>query len=165
MEHFADAAVEALDHTVGLRVPGFDEAMFDGMLDTDLVEGIVAGGLALAGGAEAVGELLTVIGEHLGELERRSLDEAFEEGAGVVGTFRGQDLHVDPARGAVDGGEQILACVLIGHLRQVLHVHVHEAWLIVLERLGGPRLRRITGHQVREPGDPVAAQAAVQARA
>jgi len=60
VEQLADAAVEALDHAVGLRVSGFDQAVLDSVLGTDLVESVVAGGLALSGGAEAVGKPLAI---------------------------------------------------------------------------------------------------------
>ena len=109
---------------------------------------------------------------HLAEFPEQSvpgfvlrITRAFEEGAGMVGAFGRQDLDVDPARGAVDGGEEVLAAVLIGHLGQVLHIDVHEARFVVLERLGRGDLGRFARHQVRQAGHPVAAQAAVQARA
>ena len=54
-QHLGDAAVEALDHAVGLRVPGLDQAMLDAAGGAGLIEGVPAGRLALAGGAEAVG--------------------------------------------------------------------------------------------------------------
>jgi hypothetical protein len=34
------------------------------------------------------------------------------------------DLHKHPARGTVNGHRQVAALALIGHLRQVLHIHV-----------------------------------------
>jgi len=42
-------------------------------------------------------------------------------------------MHEDPARGAVDGDEQVAARGLARHLRQVLDVDVDEARLRVLE--------------------------------
>ena len=64
--HVGDAAIEALDHAVGLWGPGLDETMLDAVGSTDPIEGMVAGRPALAGGAEAAGELLAVIGEQRG---------------------------------------------------------------------------------------------------
>lgn len=165
IEDLGDAAVEALDHAVGLRMSGLDESVIDGVLGADLVEGMMAGGVALSGSTEAVRELLAVIGEDLGDLEGSGLDQAFEEGAGVGGGLGRQDFEVDPAGGAVDGGEEILACALIGHLGQVFDIDVHEAWRVVLEALGRCLRALLAGYQVREPGDPVAAQTAIQARA
>ena len=164
-QHLADTTVESLDHAIGLGVSRLDEAVGDVVPGADLIEGMAPGRRALSGGAEAVGELLAVIGEHRGDRERRGLDQAFEEGAGMVGAFGRQDLDVDPARSAVDGGEEVLAAVLIGHLRQVLHIDVHETRFVVLERLGRRGLGRFAWHQIRQSGHPVAAQAAVQARA
>jgi hypothetical protein len=42
----AEAAVEALDHAVGLRPEGLGEAVGDGARGADPVEGVVAGGLS-----------------------------------------------------------------------------------------------------------------------
>ncbi len=53
-QHLADTAMEALDHAMDLRVPGLDQAMVDSVLGADLVAGMVAGGLALSVGKEAV---------------------------------------------------------------------------------------------------------------
>lgn len=42
-----NAAVEAFDHTVGLRGSGFDKAMLDAVAGTELIAGMGAGWLAL----------------------------------------------------------------------------------------------------------------------
>ena len=62
-QHFGDAAVEAFDHAVGLGMFGLDQPVVDAVRGAGLIEGVPAGRLALAGGAEAVGELLAVVGE------------------------------------------------------------------------------------------------------
>lgn len=63
-----DAAVERpacalhadrFHHAIGLWASGRDEAVFDVMAPVEAVEDMTTGGLALAGGTEAVGELLT----------------------------------------------------------------------------------------------------------
>ena len=151
-QDFADATVEALDHAIGLGMSGRDEAVRDLVPGADPIEGMVAGRLAWSGGAEAVGNRRAVIREHRGDRERRGLDQAVEKGAGMVGAFGRQDLDVDPARGAVDGGEKVLAAVFIGHLGQVLHLDMHEARFVVLERLGRGGLGRAL-HAA--PGPPV----------
>ena len=61
-QHLTDAAVEALDHAVGLGVTGLDETVLNPVFGTDLIEGVCPGGLPFAGGTEAVGELLAVVG-------------------------------------------------------------------------------------------------------
>ena len=58
-EDVADAAIEALDHAVGLRVPGPNQAVFDTQPHPFSIEDMVAGGcLALAG--ETIGELAAI---------------------------------------------------------------------------------------------------------
>jgi hypothetical protein len=42
-----------------------------------------------------------------------------------------------PARGAVDGDEQVATRRFVGHLRQVLDVDVNEARLVALEGFFG----------------------------
>ena len=84
-KHFGDATVEALDHAVGLRVFGLDQAMLDAMRGTRLIEHMLASGFALAGGTKAVGKLLAVIGQHGANAERRFGVQAFQEAGGGVG--------------------------------------------------------------------------------
>ena len=68
LQHLDDAAIEALNHAVGLRPEWSDQAMVDAMALTELVEGMLAGGFALTGGAEAVGKLLAIVREHPGDM-------------------------------------------------------------------------------------------------
>ena len=107
-QHLGDATVEAFDHPVGLRVLGLDQSVLDPMSGASLVEDVLAGGLALAGGAKAVGELFPVVGQHGANDERRLGPQAFQEAGSGGGGFVGLDLEIDPAAGAVDGGEQVI---------------------------------------------------------
>lgn len=72
-EHIADTAIEALDHSVGLRGSGFGQAVLDAECLAPLVELVIAAGLALARGEQAAGELLAVVGQQLGDLDRAGL--------------------------------------------------------------------------------------------
>ena len=54
-QDFADTSVEALHHPIGLGMARRCQSMFDGVLLAQLVEGVVAQGLAVLLG-EAVGE-------------------------------------------------------------------------------------------------------------
>ena len=134
-QHLGDAAVEAFDHAVGLGVMGFDEAMVDAVGGTGLVEDVLAGGRALAGGAEAVGELFAVVGQHAAKDERPLSAQALQETGGVRRFVR-PNLKVDSAAGPIDGRDQITVFGLVGHLGQVFDVDVHEARLVVFEGLG-----------------------------
>ncbi len=57
-QDLGDAAIETLDHAVGLWTPGLDQPMVDVLLLAKLVKRMPPRGLALAGGAEPIGELL-----------------------------------------------------------------------------------------------------------
>ena len=57
--------MEALDPAVALGMPRLDQAVHNGVLSATLLEGMMTGGFALSGRAEAVAELLAVVSEHL----------------------------------------------------------------------------------------------------
>jgi hypothetical protein len=64
LQHLLDPAVEALDHTVGLRRLGRGQSVLDAQFGAELVELVFACGRALAQAEQAVGELLAVIGQN-----------------------------------------------------------------------------------------------------
>jgi len=164
-QHVGDAAVEAFDHTIGLRGSGRDEPMLDTVVGTDAIKSMGTGRLALAGSAEAVGKFLTIVGEDLSDCERRLLDQALEETAGRGCRFVLENLHVHPAGGAINGGEEVLTLVLIRHLGEVLEIDAYKAGGVSLEGLHRRLGAFILGHQGLEVGDSMAAQTAVQAGA
>nr|WP_246004479.1 hypothetical protein [Plasticicumulans acidivorans] len=164
-EYLADTPVEAFEHTVGLRMPWRDQTVFDLLLATNLVEDMRAAGVALAGGAEAVGEGLGVVGEHGAHVEGGALVYAREKASGRGGLLVIEHFQVHPARGPVDGDVQVAPGRLIGHLRQVFDVDVQVARVIGPEAAGrGVRFGCRRAH-VLKPRHAVAAQAAIQARA
>ena len=132
-----DATIEALYHAIGLGLSRLNKAMLDFVGMTDFVDKMVTGRLALADGAEAVGKLFTVVSEHLRYGERRGLEETLTETLRRLGGFVFQDLHIDPPSRAVNGDEEILVVVLVGHFRKILDVDVNESRLIVLKGLVG----------------------------
>jgi len=168
-EDLGDPTVEAFDHPVGLRAFGWDEAVLDAMALAGLVEKVAAGRFTFPGGAEAVGKLLAVVGQDLGDVEGGLGDQAVEEGGGDLGFLGGMDLQVDPTTGPVDGDEEVTAPALVGHLGQVLDVDVDEPGFVVLEAflfaLGEGIFPFLGGDQFLEIGDPMAAQQPVQGRA
>ena len=161
LDQVADAAVEALDHAVGLGVPGWAKAVLDAHRRAGHIEHMAARGRAgLAG--EAVGELAAVVGQDVLDFHGcGALEAAQEVDAALLGLVA-VAAHVDPARGAVDGHEQVAPMGLIGHLREVLDVHMQEARGVVLEGLERLDLALDLRLQALEVGDLVAAQAAVQ---
>ncbi len=124
-EHFgANAAVEALDHAVGLRCAG--------------------AGVTILGaeGGEGRGEATAVIGQHVRETEEGSRGLA-QEGDGALLGLVVLDREVDGARAPVEGDAEItLAPLAVAGLQlgPVLAVDGDEAEVIVADRalaLGG----------------------------
>jgi hypothetical protein len=127
-EGLGDAAVEAFDHAVGLRVERPGELVDDAMGGADPVERMVAGGWLLAmppGATEAVGELGAVVGENGVDLVAEAGEEAFEAGRDRRPVASGDDRDMGEAGAALDGDEHIGRRPL--EPRQVLEIDVHEA--------------------------------------
>ena len=105
-EVLAEAAVEALDHAVGLRPEGPGKAVGDGALGADPVEGVLARGFvvgfSLFVDGEAVGELGAVVGQDGVDLEREAVAEAGEETGRGFGPAIGEDFEIDKAGSAID---------------------------------------------------------------
>ena len=91
----------------------------------------------LAGVLEAIGrEAGAAVGEHVRDPERQGRERLVEEGHGRGGGLVVLDRQVHVAGGAVDGDVEIALArhaIAVSQLGQVLHVHVHEADLVVLE--------------------------------
>jgi hypothetical protein len=158
----AEAAVEALDHAVGLRPEGLGEAVGDGVRGADPVEGVVARGsipgFCLFVDGEAVGELGAVVGQDGVNREREAVEKTVEEGRGGRGPAIGEDFEIDKAGGAVD--RDIGVAAPAAQRRQVFDIDVDEAgWAIGLEGDGRRLLRGETG------GQAVALEATVHAAA
>ena len=126
-QDLAEAAVKALDHAAGLGMARRDKAVFNVLLVADPIEAVLAGRFPFAGRAEPVGKLLAVVGEDLGDPEGGGLEEMGQEALGAGSGLLRQDLDLHPARGTVDGGEQVAARALVRHLRQVLNVERDKA--------------------------------------
>lgn len=163
LENIGNAPVEAFDHATGSGRSGLREAVLDAQAVALLIKLVLARGFALTAGKQPVGELLAVVGQQFSDLQRTRLvhgiEERFRTGCSLVPL----DRHEHPARGAVDGHEQIAPLRLLSHLGQVLHVHVQVARLVALEAF--VRLAGRGRLQVVQVAHAMAAQAAVQARA
>ena len=118
-----------------LGVLGVGQAMLDAELLAQLVKLVIPRGLALTRGKQVVRELFAVVGQQFDNLERASLVQRFEEAVCAGRRFVFFDRHKHPARGPVDGYEQVAPAVLVGYLRQVFDIYVQVAWLVALERL------------------------------
>ncbi len=163
-DDFTDAAVEALDHAVGLRMTRRAQSMFDLQCFASQVKFMLAR-RRFGCARKAVGELTAVVGEDDLDLHRRgALEAAHEVGAAGL-SLVAVGAHKDPARGTINGHKQVPSVPLIGHLWQVFDVDVHEARFVVLEALDGLVLALNGWLQRLDIGHAVATQAAVQARA
>ena len=115
LQKLVDAAVEAFNHAVCLRVARWREAVFNTHALADLVEYVLAAGLLVFAG-EAVRELRAIVGQDFDDLDRRGILQAAQEidAAGVTHVV--VDVQEHPARGAVNGHEQITARRFIRHV-------------------------------------------------
>ena len=106
VEVVTEAAVEPLDHAIGLRPKRAGEAVDNDALGAHPIEGMVARGFVVRFvffvDGEAVGEFGAVIGQHGVNGEREAVEEAVEKTRCGLGPAIGQDLEVDEAGGAVD---------------------------------------------------------------
>ena len=163
LQDLLDPAVEALDHAVGLRPHRRREAVLDPEVRAEGVELVLSAGGALAQAEEPVGEGLSVVGQHAGDLHRGRAVQIAQEPSCVGRGLRRVDAHEDPPRGPVDGHEEVAAAILVGHLGQVFDVDVQVAGLVDVEgAVRGLGFLRLQRPQVARP---VATQAAVESRA
>ena len=79
VKHIAHAAVETLDHAIGLRPVRRDQPMFDAMLATEPIYPVPAAGHSLASGGEAVGKGLAVVRQQGPDPERRPLTNVLQK--------------------------------------------------------------------------------------
>ena len=70
LEYIGDAAIEPLHHAIGSGRPGLGQSVLDAQFPAQLIELMVAAGFAFLAGKQAVGELLAVVGQQLGDPER-----------------------------------------------------------------------------------------------
>lgn len=134
LQELADAAVKALDHAVCLWMTRWCQAVFYTHAYADLVEHMLAAGLLVLAG-ETVRELRAIIGQDFADFDRRSFLEKAEKIDAARISHVVIDVQKNPARGAVNGHEQITARCLVGHLREILDIDVNKARLVVFEGL------------------------------
>lgn len=78
MQDFADTAIETLDHAVGLRMTGRNQAMHDTEFLADLIESMFARGFTAFAG-ETIRELAAIVGQQLDDFHRGSIMQTFQE--------------------------------------------------------------------------------------
>ena len=162
-EHIGNAPIEALDHPVGSGRAWLGQAVLNVQCLTQLVELVVARGLALSAGKQSVGELLAVVGQNFLHLDRASLVQSVQERASGSGRLVTLDLNKHPARGAVNGYKQIAPAGLVRHLGQVFDINVNEPRLVAFK--GFVRRSGLFGLERVEVANAVAAKTPIKARA
>jgi len=78
------AAIEPLHHAIGSRSLGPRQPVFYAQFLAQLVELMVATGLALPAGKQAIGELLAVVGQQPGVLIGQALCSAFRNACALA---------------------------------------------------------------------------------
>ena len=105
LEHIGNAAIESFNHAIGSGCPWLRQPVLDPQFLAQLVELVVAAGLALAAGKQAVRELLAIVAQQLVDPERTGLVQSIEEGQCTGGCLVGLELHEHPAGSPVNGHE------------------------------------------------------------
>jgi len=126
---FVDAAIEALDQTVGLRPIRSCQAVIDLVVSAEEIERVVAGRparrLVLHVDGKAIGELGAVVGQDGVNAIWEVGQESPEEACGSPSIAPSMDFDIDVASGAVDGDEGIAFAPF--QSRQMLQIDVNEA--------------------------------------
>ena len=118
-QDLTDAAVEAIDHPVSLRVARIDQMMLDTQQHALAIERVLIGRFFRLAG-EAVSKLTAVARQQFHNFHRRTDVQTAQELGSARFAFVDIDAQVEPARGTVGGHRQVAPRGLIGHLRQVL---------------------------------------------
>lgn len=105
-DQFTDPAIEALHHTVGLRMARRRPAVLDLHASAGFVEGVVVAGL-LVFGSRTIGKLRAVVGQDFGDLDRRRELQTAQEINAATFSHVAVDMQANPPRGAIDSHEQI----------------------------------------------------------
>ncbi len=157
LEMLAEAAVEALDHAVGLRVKRADQAVGNLVLvqmRSRHARRTAGRAASLFVDGKAVGELGTLSVSTGVDGERKAVEKAAEKAGCGDGAAIGQDLEIDEAGGAVDRDLGLAAAAV--ERRQVFDIEMDKAGRgIGMERGGRGLLPGQTGR------DAVPLQAAV----
>ncbi len=162
-EHIGNAPIKAFDHAIGSGRAWLGQAMFNVQGLAQLIKLMGARGLALTAGKQPVSELLAVVGQDFLHLDRTSLVQGVQKRACGSGRLVALDLNEHPARGAVNGHEQIAPAGLVGHLGQVFDIDVDEPRLVAFEGFVG--LLGFFGLEGVEVANAVAAKTPIKARA
>ena len=126
---FCNAAVEALDETVGLRPIRSGEAVVNSVIGTDAIKGVAPRGaifwLVLHVDSKAISKLTAVIGKDRVNEMREVSEKALEESFCRRGVALGMYFQKDVAGRPIDGDEGIALLFFQG--RQMFEIDVNEA--------------------------------------
>jgi hypothetical protein len=81
LQYLGNAAIEAFDHAIGLRVAGWYQAMLDALFGTGPIEDVLSGG-PMFPTQTPIREFRAVVGQALLNTEGCGLNQGFQEGFG-----------------------------------------------------------------------------------
>lgn len=96
LQHFFGAAIEALDHAIGLSRLGRREAMLDVEGCADLTQLVCALRCALAQAEEAIREFFAIIRKNCADAQQAAPLQVTKEATGVGGGLDFEDADEDP---------------------------------------------------------------------
>ena len=97
LQNLLDPAVEALDHAVGLRVLLRGQTVLDAEVVAEMIELVLASGVAFAKAEQSVGELFAIVGENGADVQKACAFQIAQETAGVSGGLGLEDSDEYPA--------------------------------------------------------------------
>ena len=163
LKDLLDAAVEPLDHAVGLRRLGWCQTMLNIEDCAERVELMRSSCRPLTQAEEPIRELLAVVCKNGADTDWAGAFQISQEAARVGRRLRRENADEHPSRGSINGHKEIPARGFIGHLRQVFHVDMDVSRLVSLE---GAVLRLLfLGRELAQVSHAMPPQATIQARA
>ena len=108
-EKLGESSAQAFDHTVCPGRLGFDQAVLNSQRMAERIELMGAGSTLGFLAEDAIGELLSVIGEDFLDLDGCRLGQALKERPCACGILVAFELDKDPAGGSGHGHERVAA--------------------------------------------------------
>lgn len=82
-EHIGNAAIESLDHAIGLGRAWLGQAVLNALICAEQIELVLPRGLALRAGKKTVSEIFSVVGQNLLSFDVEGLVQGFQNCLGV----------------------------------------------------------------------------------
>ena len=108
LENIRNAAIKTFHHAIGLWRSRLGQSVLYVQRLAKSIKLMFPAGLPLPTGKQAVREFLAVVGQQLLNSDRASLVQCLQEAACTASRLVRFDLHIHPARGAINGHEQVV---------------------------------------------------------